>query len=233
MKTPWIKALVLSVCFAVPTTAIHAGGIPVIDLSNLVQAVYQVQEMLNQLKELKNQLKVAEDQLDSLTGDRGKAALISEVYDNNFAVDAADIQAILNSYGVQDDVANGLSGPIADLFNGKNLTAAELNANAKKYLQASIARFAKLQTAITNISASNDPKAIYDLQARIMAEETMLNNERLKLEMLQATYQSEQLLDQQRSTQIRLNAIQSTDITSFSITPPTGSGSGASGAFSH
>jgi type IV secretion system protein VirB5 len=60
------------------------------------------------------------------------------------------------------------------------------------------ARFAAIQGLIAAISTAGDQKAILDLQARISAEQAMLQNEQTKLQVLyQATQAQESSLRQQ------------------------------------
>ena len=57
---------------------------------------------------------------------------------------------------------------------------------SRQALEVSSQRFAALQTLINAIPAATDAKATLDLQARIAAEEAMLQNEHTKLMVLHA-----------------------------------------------
>jgi len=60
-------------------------------------------------------------------------------------------------------------------------------------------RFESLQELIDAIATADDQKAILDLQARIAAEQGMLQNEQTKLDVLYRTAQAEEWARTQRS----------------------------------
>jgi type IV secretion system protein VirB5 len=59
-------------------------------------------------------------------------------------------------------------------------------------------RFSALQQLITAIAAAGDQKASLDLNARIAAEQGMLQNEHTKLQVLYQTTVAERWADEQR-----------------------------------
>ncbi len=56
-----------------------------------------------------------------------------------------------------------------------------------------------MQQLITTIGTASDPKAILDLQARISAEQGMLQAEQTKLQVLYQTVLAQAAAEQQRS----------------------------------
>ncbi|OBX33918.1 type IV secretion system protein [Halomonas elongata] len=106
-----------------------AGGIPVIDVSNLTQSIAQVQHMLNQIDKMKRQLATANRQLDNMSGSRGLANVIDSVYDRTVKVDPEDV---LNRYGIQGSGDLGLSGDAGELYDAGNNHAAEWLAQSQK-----------------------------------------------------------------------------------------------------
>jgi type IV secretion system protein VirB5 len=61
------------------------------------------------------------------------------------------------------------------------------------------ARFASLQQLIDAIPGATDAKAVMDLQARIAAEQLMLQNEQTKLMVLQQAMEAEERARRQRA----------------------------------
>jgi type IV secretion system protein VirB5 len=68
-------------------------------------------------------------------------------------------------------------------------------------------RFAALQQLIDAISGASDQKAILDLQARIQAEQGMLQNESTKLQVLYQLSQAEELSRRQRTREQAISSI--------------------------
>jgi len=94
-------------------------------------------------------------------------------------------------------------------------STALLQALTQQALSTTSARFASLQQLIAAIPRATDQKASLDLQARISAEQTMLQNDEIKLGVL---YQLARADDQAIDQRAREQAI--TDIGSFRNLPP-------------
>jgi type IV secretion system protein VirB5 len=67
------------------------------------------------------------------------------------------------------------------------------------------ARFASLQQLIDSIGLAADQKAVLDLQARIAAEQTMLQNEQSKLEILYRSAEGRDWVDRARSRELAVS----------------------------
>ncbi len=78
-------------------------------------------------------------------------------------------------------------------------SAALLQATSREALATTSQRFASIQSLISAISGARDQKAILDLQARIAAEQGMLQNEQTKLDTLYQVAQAEQWAREQRT----------------------------------
>ncbi|KAA0010067.1 type IV secretion protein [Billgrantia pellis] len=178
-----------------------AGGIPVIDVSNLTQQLLQVQHMLSQIEQLKSQLETANKELASISGSRGLANVIDSAYDTALDVDP---QEVLDRYGIHSGSDYGLSGDVADLYDSSNVNAATWLAQSEKSLEQAQERFQDLTGLIAQVNNSPDQKDILDLQARIGAEEVMLENEMAKLTMLRSQAVANQALHAQRVQQMRV-----------------------------
>jgi type IV secretion system protein VirB5 len=80
-------------------------------------------------------------------------------------------------------------------------SAAMLQTISSEALATTSARFASLQQLINAIPTATDQKGILDLQARIQAEQAMLQNESTKLNTLYQASQAEELIRRQRASE--------------------------------
>ncbi|WP_299236429.1 type IV secretion system protein [uncultured Halomonas sp.] len=178
-----------------------AGGIPVIDVSSLTQQILQVQHMLTQIEQLKSQLETANKELDSMSGVRGLGNVIDSAYDTAVNVDP---NQVLSDVGIRGANDHGLSGDVADLYDSGNQNTATWLGQSQKSLEQAQERFSELTGLVAEINNSPDQKDILDLQARIGAEQVMLQNEMAKLSMLRSQAEANQALHAQRVQQMRV-----------------------------
>ena len=205
-----VSVLVVSMLFFTPMVRpANAGGIPVIDIAGLAQAIMDyVQnildyyEQISQLEALEEQLATAESQLEAITTARGLAGMLSTEYDNDFDVEYGDL---LDSYGIQSSDAFDLTGEIAALYDKKNRSPAEWEARSRKYCDQAVDRFSELQKLINEVNAADDEKHILDLQARIAGEQAMLENETIKLQMMESEAKAQQAMLRQKELNELLN----------------------------
>lgn len=180
-----------------------AGGIPVIDTSSLAQQILQVEHMLSQLERLQDQLETANKQLDSISGSRGLASVIDSAYDTAVNVDT---NKVLSSAGIRGASAHGLSDEVAELYDSGNQNTATWLGQSEKSLEQAQERFSELTGLLVQVNNSPDQKDILDLQARIGAEEVMLQNEMAKLSMLRSQAEANQAVHVQRVQQMRVES---------------------------
>lgn len=178
-----------------------AGGIPVIDVSSLTQQILQVQHMLNQIEQLKSQLETANKELDSMSGVRGLGNVIDSAYDTAVNVDP---NQVLSDAGIRGASEHGLSGDVADLYDSGNQNMAIWLGQSQKSLEQAQERFSELTSLVAEVNNSPDQKDILDLQARIGAEQVMLQNEMAKLSMLRSQAEANQAMQNQRVQQMRV-----------------------------
>ncbi|MDT8880296.1 type IV secretion system protein [Halomonas saccharevitans] len=178
-----------------------AGGIPVIDTSSLAQQILQVEHMLSQLEQLQDQLETANRQLDSMSGSRDLAGVIDSAYDTAVNVDP---NGVLYSAGIRSASEHGLSGDVADLYDGGNQSTATWLGQSQKSLEQAQERFSELTGLVAAVNNSPDQKDVLDLQARIGAEEVLLQNEMAKLTMFRSQAEANQALHAQRVQQMRV-----------------------------
>ncbi|MGM0695149.1 MAG: type IV secretion system protein [Pseudomonadota bacterium] len=180
-----------------------AGGIPVIDTSNLAQQILQVEHMLSQLEQLQDQLETANRQLDSMSGSRGLAGVIDSAYDTAVNVDP---NQVLSDAGIRGANEHGLSGDVADLYDSGNQNTATWLGQSQKSLEQAQERFSELAGLVAEVNNSPDQKDVLDLQARIGAEEVLLQNEMAKLTMLRSQAEANRAMHNQRVQQMAIES---------------------------
>ena len=217
--TRYIKTSVLALVCALGVAGHPARAqFAVVDVGAIVQLVQQVQTMTQQLTTLQAHLQQARQSYESMTGDRGMEHLLSGTVRNYLPSDWAALQAAVEqtsaahpalvsaiqtavrANAVLSDAQLALLSPGArnQLIAGRR-AAATLQATARQALSATSDRFAAIQQLIDAIGRSRDPKAVMDLQARIAAEQGMLQNDQTKLQVLFQAAQGEQWAAQQRT----------------------------------
>ncbi|EHY1001215.1 type IV secretion protein [Vibrio parahaemolyticus] len=202
MKKPLLAAAIaLTIGVSQPS---FAGGIPVIDVAGLTQSITQVQHMMTQIQQMRNQLDTARQNLNSIKGVRNMANVINSAYDTAIDVDP---QSILSSTGLKNasDLTR-VTGAGADLLNSGNLETANWLAQSQKSLEQSKARFTELSRLVAKVNAAPEQKDILDLQARIGAEEVMLQNEMAKLTMLRSQAEANQAIHAQKVKQASIQS---------------------------
>jgi len=187
------------------TPAAHAQ-FAVIDVAAVTQLVTQVQNLEQEITVAREHLAEAETELRSMTGDRGMEQLLAGTNRNYLPGDWGQLTAVLNdtssaytslSAGVQQALGEDavltaqelttLSPDGQQQLAADRSTAALLQAVSRQALANASGRFADLQELINSIGTASDQKSILDLNARIGAEQVMLENEQTKLRMLVAT----------------------------------------------
>ncbi|HCG7560662.1 TPA: type IV secretion protein [Vibrio parahaemolyticus] len=200
-KTLLVAVIGLTLGVSQPTIA---GGIPVFDGAGLTQSIMQVQHMLTQIQEMRNQLNTARRNLNSISGIRNMANVINSTYDTTVDVDP---DSILNAAGLKNaSELTKVTGSVADLLNSSNLEAATWLAQSQKSLEQAQDRFTDLSGLVAKVNAAPDQKDIMDLQARIGAEEVMLQNEMVKLTMLRSQAEANRAIHDQKVRQGTIDA---------------------------
>jgi type IV secretion system protein VirB5 len=197
----------LAAMLEVPTA--HAQW-AVVDAPAILQLIKEVQTTAQQLATAKNQLLQAEQALQTMTGDRGMEQLLSGTNRNYLPSNWTQVSGVLQGAGgfssLSTDLqsvmsANAVLSPqrLANLpAGGQQLIQSERQWGAMQQalshqaLSSASNRFASLQTLISAISSAADQKGILDLQARISAELGMLQNEQLKVQILNQSTQAQQ-----------------------------------------
>ena len=183
--------------FAVVVSPVRAQGIPVVDATAISNQLVAISHAVSQVTPLNNQLTNMQQQLKSITGSRGMGLLATAVDRNylggtlgNIAQSsqqmAANIQSIMgNNAFLTNDQLNKLSSEERDrILNYRRQVATQKAAADMAYSNAS-SNIARIQQLMNTIDSASDAKAIADLQARIQAEQVMLQNDAIKMHQLQ------------------------------------------------
>ena len=215
--------------------AAHAQ-MAVIDVEAIAQLMQQAATMQQQLETGRSQLGQAQAQFQSTTGARGMEQLLAGTVRNYLPSDWTTLSATLKqsdadfgafSQAVRSQIAANavltpqqvaaLSASERDKLQAARQTAALLQVTTQQALANTSSRFDSLQQLINAIGQAQDQKAVLDLQARISAEQAMLQNEQTKLQVLFQIAQAQEWARRQRSREQAL-----TDIGSVRNLPPIG-----------
>lgn len=208
----------------------------VIDVNAIVQLAKEVATLQQQLSTAQAELSEARTTYQAMTGDRGMERLLEGTQRNYLPTDWADLQQVLqgssSAYGALASNTQGLITANA-VLSGQQIAAlspteraevladrqhaALLQALTRDALSTASARFSDLQQLINAIPAATDQKGALDLQARIAAEQAMLENETIKLDVL---YQTQAAEREAEDEQIREQAI--ANVGSLRNLPPMG-----------
>lgn len=207
----------------------------VIDVGSIAQLLNQVQIMEQELKTAQNDLAQAQQAYQSMTGSRGMQNLLSGTVRNYLPANWSQVQSALNGAGTFGALNTGIRSSITAntvlspaamqnlspaaraLIQAQRENTALLQNLSQQALSTTSSRFASVQSLIASIGTASDPKAIQDLQARIVAEQGMLQTDQTKL---QALYQAAQAEEVARRARTREQAI--SDGGSLRQLPPLG-----------
>jgi len=195
------------------------AGIPVIDGANLAQSIQQVwawaqqyQQMIDQIQNQVEQIRQLEQQLESMNGIRNMGDLVNNPASRNYL--PADYATMLNS-GVSgwasiaaaakrfDESLSTLdpSSDTAKDFQALRKQAAINRASAEAAYNAASQRFNDIQVLLNKVNAAPQAKDIADLQARLMAEQVMVQNEANKLEANRQLVEAQNLIANQQANE--------------------------------
>lgn len=198
--------------------AAHATGIPVVDAAMATLETMNhgesIAKYIQQIAELKRQYDQAKQQYESLTGGRGMGSLARS---DSLSVPTDWRQTLQQMQGgqvgsmanqvkqqasrldtdfyanVDGKVKEALDYVMQDVSNGTAL-------NASVY-QGTGQRQQRLTQMANSIDGAADMKAIADLQARIASEQSMLLNELIRVQSMNAMAENNRRVQSQRSLQ--------------------------------
>jgi type IV secretion system protein VirB5 len=189
----------------------------VIDVASVAQLVQQVQTLAQQLEAARAQVAQAQAQYQSITGSRGMQLLLNGTVRNYLPTQWLQLSSVMQgsagSYGtLSANMQNNLQAnavlsaqQLASLSSDERAqiasarqSAALLQALSQDELSNVSGRFGAIQQLIDAIPSATDQKGILELQARINAEQGMLQNEQTKLQVLYQTAVGQQWATRQR-----------------------------------
>jgi type IV secretion system protein VirB5 len=191
----------------------HAGGIPVIDVANLMQTIQQV---LNDITEIQNQVQQIsqlQDHLNSINGYRNLGQVFNNPALSNYVpAEAYTVVNAINTGGYS--ALTGTSKALRDagmVYNCMDLAGAERTRcqatlaapyQTKGLLQdamkSAAGRLSQINALMSQINATADQKAVQEVQARIGAENALLAHEVSQVQMLQGMADSEDRIARSR-----------------------------------
>lgn len=187
------KRLVSVVALGFMSGVASPQGIPVIDAASLTQAVNQVlaweqqyKQMLMQIEQQKLQLDVSNLNIQSITGTRGLGTILNEitqsVIDPNF-------QSALSNAGTHGDI---------DVLGSTQLLSLH---------QGTATRYRQIQSLMSAINQTTDPKAIAELTARIQSEQAMIANEQKEADLVRQSLEQQHRAIDAKRRQFNINAL--------------------------
>ena len=209
----------------------------VIDVAAVARLSAELQTLEQSLTTQQQQFFAAEAQLRAMSGTRGMQDLLGGIRRNYLPENWAQLRTAADgspgsypelSSAVRAAIAahaylspgelQGLSLSAQQQLAANRRTAALLQAITASALSDTSARFSGLKQLIATIGTAQDQKSILDLNARIGAEQTMLENEQTKLRVLFAAAQAERWVDHEREREAAI-AAQGNFATRFRPTP--------------
>ena len=198
--------------------AAHAG-IPVIDVAALVQAVQEVMQSIQQVTNQVRQIGQLQSQLEAVTGARNLGAILNNPALQNYI--PADATNVLGN--VQSNGYAGLSGTARTLRDAQmTYNCLNLAGGARTQCQSSLAmpyqqkalmqdamdaargRIAQIQSLMRQIDATPDQKAVSEIQARITAENAMLQHQVTQINLARGMAEAETRIAESKAREAQM-----------------------------
>lgn len=195
------------------STASHAQGIPVIDIANLIQTITQVLNDVTKIANQVEQIEALQSQLASINGMRN----LGNVFDSSALKNYIPANAFNMVNAVDSSGYGGLTSTSKALRDAQMLyNCLDRAGSARTECQASLAqpyqqkgllqdamkaasgRLDQIKALMTQIDGTSDQKAVLEIQARIGAENAMLQHEMSQVQMLTGMADSEERIARSR-----------------------------------
>ena len=218
MKKPSLASLI-ALALLVSTPAAHAQ-FAVIDIASVTQLLAEVQTLAQQLQTARSQLSQSQAEFQSITGNRGMEQLLAGTPRNYLPANWAALQSAAQPAGAAGALGTEVGAALqaeslltqaqlasfspaaVSQVQAQRQSAALLQGLTRQALANASGRFASLQLLINAIGQAGDQKAALDLQARIVAEHGMLQNESTKLQALYQGVQADAQANTQRTREL-------------------------------
>lgn len=220
-----LSRLALASALLSGATAARAG-IPVIDVASLAQAIQEVlqsiEEISNQVRQigqLEAQYQQLQSQYKAITGTRNLGAILDNAQLRNYLpADAGDVMRNVQANGYSS--LSGSAKALRDarmVYNCLDLDGADrsrcqatLSApyQQKAFMSDAMAaaggRIAQIQGLMGQINATQDQKAINEIQARIEAENAMLQHQATQISMSRGLAEAEARIAESQAKEAQL-----------------------------
>lgn len=229
------NSLTLALAVAIFAVAPAFAQIPVTDgasiATNIANQVQTIAKWKLQYEQMLSQIKQMEQQYKSLTGARGLGAIFQKPELRDYLPD--DWQNVYDN--VRNGGYSGLTGSAQAIYDASKFFDAcafhsavesptELQLAAQKACEAKAvkgsqdkafaleafedakSRLDQINQLMGAINNTDDPKSIAELQGRIAAEQAMIQNEQIKLQMYAMVAAAEDRLHEQRQREINAKA---------------------------
>jgi len=220
----WIASIIVMLSFLTMLCHPVEAQFAVIDVASVAQLIQQAQTLARQLEQAQAQVAQARTLYQSLSGTRGMELLLGGTVRNYLPVNAAQMSSLLQGGGLYGalgaDVRNAINQNAVllpsqlamlpptqqtQIVNSRN-NVALMQGLSQEALINSSNRFASIQQLVQAIPTATDQKGILDLQARIGAEQGMLQNEQTKLQTLYQMVLSQAAALRQQQQEIAIAA---------------------------
>lgn len=196
--------------------------IPVTDVASLTQQMQQVLSWTQQLQQMKAQIEQQKAAYESMSGSRGLGSLFNDpALKNSLPQDWQKVYTAVQKGGYQGLTSaakairdmNKVAECTDRIASQKALCQRQANkpAQDKAFAQDAYngaqSRLDNIQGLMGQINATSDPKSIAELQARMQAEQAMIQNEQTKLQMFRMLADSERDLIEQQKRETSMNDI--------------------------
>lgn len=203
------------ICFlllsVIKLSSAYATGIPVFDANTLL--------LFNKAIDQYNNMK---DQLKAVTGNKGMGGIGIEPSRDYLPADWKQAMSMLEPGNPYKDITNQaiairnkqtvltdqefkkLPLDVQQSLSRSRDTAAIQQALGEAVYKKANQRLAILQQLVDKVSQTEDAKAAMDLQARIQSEQTMLQNEAIKVANLQQLQQAQTITEQTKQNEMRI-----------------------------
>lgn len=218
----------------IPVTVIADVPTQLNQIQNFAQMLKDYAMMVDQLNQMKQQFSQMEKDYKSVTGSRNLGDILnSPEFKQYLPDDWQDIYSNIRNNGYDGlsnaakslrdaskvfDTCSYINNPTEKrICEAQSIQAAQDQTFANDAYKKSTGRVQQIESLMTEINRTSDPKAIAELSARIQAEQALIQNEQTKLAMYQESSKAEkQLLEQQK----REAAIKSFTSSNYIQVPP-------------
>lgn len=227
IRSPFSRASVVMLSAASAVTTSYAQGIPVFDAANVAQAISQVLQLKT---EVQQELQLFQ----SLNGERGFGALLS----NPVAANALPSNWMSIYTAIQSGGYAGLTGAAQQLRQASQTYNCEDQAGSAQQLcqrdlnkpfqdkafgqqayQTETQELNQIQGLLQQIDATQDPKGIAELQARLQVETTTVNNEMTRLQLFRMLSDNEERLVREQAQESTMSRAASSGRLQDSVGP--------------